>query len=138
MRLRRLISLIRNDPWWLSGRFLLLSVSWRSAQDCADARAIVPRAQLVVEMSPSSSTAYPQPAMIHQPACAASRKPACMEPRSDAASTYPTMATPSEVPSWRLAEFIPEATPAWDFGRPDMKPLVIAELTIRTPTPNRP
>ena len=35
-----------------------------------------------------------------------------------------------------LAEFIPEATPAWDFGTPDMKVLVIAELTMPTPTPN--
>ncbi len=76
--------------------------------------------------------------MIHQPACAASRKPPCIEPRSDAASTEPTIATPRDWPSWRLEEFIPLATPAWDLGTPDMTPLEIGTFTIPAPMPNRP
>ena len=76
--------------------------------------------------------------MIHQPACAALRKPTCIEPRSDAASTEPTIATPSDWPSWRLEEFIPDATPAWDFGTPDMTPLEIGTFTMPAPMPNRP
>ena len=55
-----------------------------------------------------------------------------------AARTEPTIATPSDWPSWRLEEFIPEAMPAWDFGTPDMTPLVIGELIMPAPTPNRP
>src|SRR5208282_2354113 len=55
-----------------------------------------------------------------------------------AARTEPTMATPSDWPSWRLEEFIPEAMPAWVFGTPDMTPLVMGELTMPAPTPNRP
>ena len=35
------------------------------------------------------------------------------------------MATPSDWPSWRLEEFMPEAMPAWVFGTPDITPLVI-------------
>jgi len=54
-----------------------------------------------------------------------------------AASTEPTMATPSDWPSWRLEEFMPEAMPAWVFGTPDMTPLVIGELTMPAPIPNR-
>src|ERR1017187_4412130 len=32
---------------------------------------------------------------------------------------------------------MPEAIPAWAFGTPDMTPLVIGELTMPAPTPNR-
>src|SRR5487761_556261 len=76
--------------------------------------------------------------MIHQPACAACTKLVRIEPRMLAASTEPTMATPSDWPSWRLEEFMPEAMPAWLFGTPDITPLVIGELTMPVPTPNSP
>src|ERR1700677_4784338 len=76
--------------------------------------------------------------MIHQPARLACRKPACIEPRMVAARTEPTIATPSDWPSCRLEEFMPEAMPAWVLGTPDMKALVIGELTMPAPTPNRP
>jgi hypothetical protein len=59
-----------------------------------------------------------------------------MEPCSDAASSDPVIATPSDWPSWRLEEFIPEATPACDFGTPDMTLLVMGELTMPAPIPN--
>src|ERR1035438_5349053 len=55
-----------------------------------------------------------------------------------AARTEPTMATPRDWPSCREEEFIPEAMPAWVFGTPDITPLVIGELTMPAPTPNRP
>jgi hypothetical protein len=49
--------------------------------------------------TPSSSTAYPQPAIIHQPACAAGRKLDRIEPCSADATTDPTIATPRDWPS---------------------------------------
>ena len=48
------------------------------------------------------------------------------------------MATPSDWPSWRLEEFMPEAMPAWVLGTPAITPLVIAGLTIPAPTPKSP
>jgi len=55
-----------------------------------------------------------------------------------AARTEPTMATPSDWPSCRLEEFMPEAMPAWVFGTPAITPLVIAGLTMPAPMPKRP
>src|ERR1700683_2813745 len=101
-------------------------------------RAAVALAQLVVHSRPSSSTMYPQQVRSHQPACLPGMNPARIDPRMLAARTEPTMAAPRDWPSWRLEEFMPEAMPAWVFGTPDMTPLVIGELTMPAPTPNRP
>jgi len=51
-------------------------------------------------------------------------------PAHAAASHRATMATPSDWPSWRLEEFMPEAIPPGSSGTPDMTPLVIGELTM--------
>ena len=45
------------------------------------------------------------------------------------------MATPSEVPIWRLVEAIPEATPAWENGMPDTAAWVMGALTMPDPRP---
>src|SRR5271166_6525299 len=95
---------------------------WPEPRDRQPRRDAVALAHWVVQSTPSRSTTYPQPARIHQPAWAA--------------WTKPTMATPSDWPSWRLEEFMPEAMPAWVLGIPDMTPLVIGELTMPAPIPN--
>jgi hypothetical protein len=59
-----------------------------------------------------------------------------MPPRSDDARTEPVTATPSDVPSWRLAELMPDATLARDFGTADMMPLVTDALASPNPAPN--
>jgi hypothetical protein len=45
-------------------------------------------------------------------------------------------ATPSDAPSWRLAELMPEARLARDFGTADMMPLVTEALASPSPAPN--
>src|SRR5487761_530123 len=75
-------------------------------------RDAVALAHWVVHTRPSRRTTYPQPARIHQPAWAAGRNPSRIDPRMLAARTEPTIATPSDWPSIRLEEFMPEAMPA--------------------------
>src|ERR1700745_2727942 len=100
-------------------------------------RDAVALAHWVVQSTPSRSTTYPQPARIHQPAWAAWTKLDCIDPRMLAARTQPPVATPLDWPSRGLEEFMPEAMPAWDLGIPDMTPLVIGELTMPAPIPNK-
>src|ERR1700756_4919504 len=103
-------------------RFVTAGKQIRERQPRRDAVAL---AHCVVQSSPSRRTTYPQPARIHQPAWAARTKSDRIDPRMLAARTEPTMATPSDWPSCRLEEFMPEAMPACVFGTPDMTPLVI-------------
>src|SRR5262249_48544166 len=70
------------------------------------ARLAVASAHAVVVASPTNATSTPQPAMIHQPAWLASAKPAPREPATPAAVAAPTIATPSDCPTWRLVDAI--------------------------------
>jgi hypothetical protein len=44
-------------------------------------------------------------------------------------------ATPSDWPTWRLVEAIPDATPAWVTGMPDTAAYVIGAFTMPAPMP---
>ena len=74
--------------------------------------------------------------MIHQPTRLASVKPARRLPCRTDSTADPAIATPSAVPTCRLVDAIPAATPAWDTGIPDTAVLVIGGFTIPAPMPN--
>jgi hypothetical protein len=75
----------------------------------------------------------PQPATSHHPGWLAVAK----RMRSVLATTAiaPTIATPSDWPTWRLVEATAEATPACAGGMPDTAVFVIGGLTEPKPTP---
>lgn len=73
--------------------------------------------------------------MIHQIGCVASVK---LDPLVRLAfTTVPAMATPKAAPTCRPVEAIAAATPACANGIPSTALLVIAELTIPNPIPNK-
>ena len=66
----------------------------------------------------------------------AAAKPVAREPPcSPAASTDPVTATPSDEPTCRLVEAIPEAVPARERGMPETALLVTGALTQPMPAP---
>ena len=75
-------------------------------------------------------------AIIHQPGRVADANPAAIEPCRFAASTEPITATPTDEPTWRLVEAMPDATPACDRGIPDTAEFVIGAFTKPMPMPN--
>src|SRR5208283_256214 len=81
------------------------------------------------------SVTAPQAATIHQPGRLAATNPARIPPCRLPLSTDPITATPSDVPTWRLVEATPAATPACCRGIPDTAELVIGALTRPIPMP---
>jgi hypothetical protein len=51
-------------------------------------------------------------------------------------TSEPITATPSDWPTWRLADAMPAATPACVTGMPDTAALVIGAFTKSKPKPN--
>jgi hypothetical protein len=80
---------------------------------------------------------YPLPASNHHPAWLAAMKsaPTCPSPRRRELRIDPVTATPSDRPTCRLAEEIPDATPACALGMPDTAVVVIAALSMPDPMP---
>ena len=77
---------------------------------------------------PRTSTANPQPDMIHHPTWLAAAK--LTSPERAAATAEPMTATPSDWPSCRLVDATAAATPDWDGGIPETAVKVIGEFTI--------
>src|ERR1700736_5132843 len=90
----------------------------------------------LVVISARTVTTTPAAATIHHPGRVAAANPAVIEPCRFAASTEPMTATPSDEPTWRLVEAIPDATPACDLGIPDTAEFVIGAFTKPIPMPN--
>src|ERR1700751_6152462 len=101
----------------------------------AAVRAEVCSAQRLLVTRASTMIATPQPVRRSQPAWLAGTNPARSGPYRFAARIEPLIATPSEVPIWRLVEAIPEATPACAKGMPDTAAWVIGALTMPDPRP---
>src|ERR1700678_2694523 len=100
------------------------------------ARAALARPVRPVVHTASASTTAPQATMIHQPGLVAAAKPVRIDPCRFAASTDPMIATPSEAPTCRDVDAIPEATPACDRGMPDTALFVIGAFTQPMPIPS--
>ena len=101
----------------------------------AAVRAAVRRAQRPVVVMPRISISAPQAATIHQPGWLAGTNPVRIAPCRLPLSTEPITATPSDVPTCRLVDATPAATPACWRGMPDTAALVIGAFTRPNPTP---
>jgi threonine dehydratase len=99
-------------------------------------RAAVRRAHRPVVTTPRTRMIAPQAATIHQPGSLAGTNPVRRAPCRLSLSTEPMTATPSELPTCRLVEATPAATPACCLGIPDTAALVIGAFTRPNPTPN--
>ena len=86
-------------------------------------------------MMPRMSTIAPQAATIHHPSWLAGTNPVRIAPCRLPLSTEPMTATPSDVPTCRLVDATPAATPACWRGMPDTAALVIGAFTRPNPAP---
>src|SRR5215469_2135913 len=113
----------------------MAGVRWSGASYLAAVRAAVCCAHRPLVTRPSTMIATPHPISSSQSAWLAGTYPVRSGPCRFAARIEPAIATPSEVPIWRLVEAIPEATPACAKGMPDTAAWVIGALTMPDPRP---
>jgi hypothetical protein len=90
----------------------------------------------LVVISARTMTTTPAAATIHHPGRVADANPAAIGPCKFAANIEPMTATPTDEPTWRLVEAMPDATPACDRGIPDTAEFVIGAFTKPIPMPN--
>src|ERR1700728_3105014 len=84
---------------------------------------------------PTTRTAAPQPAKVHQPSWLATAKQMCMGPPRLDVAIAPTRATPRVAPTCLEVEAMPAATPAWARGMPETAAFVMGAFTNPNPIP---
>lgn len=99
-------------------------------------RSAVRRPQAPAVISPTTSTATPQPAISHQPTWLAVTNPVRSGPTITDTTTEPITATPTDYPTCLLVDATAAATPAWATGIPDTAVFVIGAFTRPKPRPN--